>query len=356
MTVIIFFIVIAILILSHEFGHFFFAKMRGVRVDEFGFGFPPRLFSKKIGETLYSFNLLPFGGFVRIFGEDEATADPRSFSSRSIHERFWILFAGVLMNFILAYLLFTVGHILGLPAIVDGAEFSRARDVKVQIIEVAAESPADMAEIQVGDSIVQLSDGTETIVVQDTEEVQAFINARRGQELSFGLVRGEQARTVALTPRRDPPAGEGAIGIAMVKVGIVAAPWYLAPWEGAKTTFNMTIATARGLASFFGNLLTGTIVGDIAGPVGIARIAGEASRLGFIYLLQLTALLSINLAILNILPIPALDGGRILFLIIEKVRGVPVNARISQMVHAAGFVLLIALMLFITYRDIVKIL
>lgn len=359
LTVLIFLIVIAVLILSHELGHFLFAKARNIRVDEFGFGFPPRLLGKKFGETTYSLNLLPFGGFVKIWGEDEIekTSDPRNFSSRSIRDRFWIIFAGVLFNMILAYLLFTFGHVLGLPTLVNGASPERVRDVQVQVIEIAPGSPADGAGVRAGDRILRLEDGENFLIVEEVEEVQVFINERRGREIILTVMFGEEGmRSIILVPRENPPAGEGAVGIAMVKSGIVSVPWYQAPWEGLKTTVETTIATARGLALFFGNLVRGTFIGDVAGPIGIARIAGDAHALGFIYLLQLTAVLSINLALLNILPIPALDGGRILFLIIEKIRGTPVSPRVSQMVHAAGFVALIFLMLIITYRDIVKVL
>lgn len=360
-TILIFFVMLLVLILSHEFGHFVFAKMRGIRVDEFGFGFPPRLVGKQYGETLYSLNALPFGGFVRIWGEDEtgeAASDPRNFSSRSVGQRFWIIAAGVLMNVWLAYLLFVFGHIIGLPTVVTEDTRGAVRDIKVAIVEIAPGSPAASVGLQVGDTIESFAetDGTGVQTPRAVAGVQTFIRAHQGRPLVLGIRRGDQILSLRVTPRTSAPEGQGLLGIAMFETGTVSVPWYMAPWEAAKTTYYVTRDTVSGLAYFFGNLFHGTVVGDVAGPVGIARYAGEAGRMGFVYVLRLMALLSINLAVLNVLPVPALDGGRILFLLIEKIKGSPVPARVSYLVHAAGFVVLILLMVFITYRDIVKLL
>lgn len=357
-TFLIFLAVIAVLVLSHEFGHFIFAKVRGVRVDEFGFGFPPRIFGMKFGETLYSINLLPFGGFVKIYGEDttEAASDPRNFASRSFSDRFWIIFAGVLMNMLLAYLLFTFGHILGLPSVVDESNAAYAKDAVVRIVEVVPGSPAETSGIKLGDAIRSVAYGTETLDVQNIQQVQDFIKSHTGRQILLTLEREQEELILAVTPRENPAPGEGAVGIAMLKTGIVKTPIWKAPWEGLKTTYYATRGVGEGLALFFGNLFRGIFMEEVSGPVGIAQAAGQAGRLGFIYLLHLTALMSVNLALLNLLPIPALDGGRIFFLLIEKIRGTPLNIRVTQMVHAVGFVALIALMLLITYRDIAKLL
>src|SRR3989344_859807 len=349
LTIFIFFIVLLVLILSHEFGHFIFAKVRGVRVDEFGFGFPPRLFGKQFGETTYTFNALPFGGFVRIYGEDatEASHDPRSFAARSARDRFWIIFAGVLMNMFLAYGLFTLMQGIGMPDVVG-----------VKIAEVVAGSPADRSGLQVGDKIFSVLTAEGEEVIKTPEEVQTIIEAHKGRDITFKILRGDEYILKGVFPRINPPAGEGAVGIAMEpEIGVVRSPWYRAPWDGLKTTYLVTVATVKGLAQFFGGLFVWdrAVLDQVSGPVGIAKITGEASRLGLIYLLQIVALLSINLAVLNVLPFPALDGGRILFLIIEMLKGSPVNAQVSQMVHLVGFVFLIGLMLVITYRDIARI-
>jgi len=360
-TILIFFVILLVLILSHEFGHFIFAKMRGVRVDEFGFGFPPRLVGKQYGETLYSLNALPFGGFVRIWGEDETTeaaSDPRNFSSRPVGQRFWIIAAGVLMNMLLAFGLFLLGHVIGLPTVVTEDTRGIVRDAKVEIVEVAPGSPAERAGLQIGDTIQSFGE-TDRMGMQTPRtvgDVQAFIRAHQGRPLLLTVRRGVSLLSIPVTPRMAVPEGEGPLGVALFETGIVSAPWYMAPWEAAKTTYDVTVGVVKGLIYFFKNLFAGTVVGDVAGPVGIARYAGEAGRMGFVYVLQLTALLSVNLAVLNVLPFPALDGGRILFLLIEKIKGSPVPARVSYLAHAAGFVVLILLMVFITYRDIVKLL
>lgn len=358
LTFLIFLAVIAVLVLSHEFGHFIFAKVRGVRVDEFGFGFPPRLFGMKFGETLYSINLLPFGGFVRIYGEDEAggESDPRNFASRSFSEKFWIIFAGVLMNMLLAYVLFTSGHILGLPSVVDESNQAYAHDMAVRIIEVVPGSPAENAGLLPGDAILRMQFAAETLQIQEREQVQDFIKAHAGEQIMLTVEREGEELTMAATPRKNPTPEQGALGIAMLKTGVIKSPIWQAPWEGLKTTYYATKNVAAGLVLFFGNLVRGVFMEEVSGPVGIAQAAGQAGRLGFIYLLHLTAIMSVNLAILNLLPIPALDGGRIFFLIIEKIRGIPISIRVTQMVHAIGFAVLILLMLIITYKDILKLL
>ena len=354
-TLLIFLIVIAVLVLSHEFGHFIVAKWKGMRVDEFGFGFPPRLFGKQFGETFYSLNLLPFGGFVKIWGEDdvEGVNDSRNFASRSAWDRFLVLVAGVGMNFVLAYVLFTIGHGVGIPSVVGAGE--GARDAVVRVADVISGSPAAEAGVEAGDSILALISSTETMQVLEIEQVQNFVKTHAGSMVTMVVGRAGGETRLSVTLRETAPQGEGFLGIAMVKVGIVQTLWYRAPWEGLLTTISTTKFVVEGLAFFFANIFTSDIASSVAGPVGIAQVAGEAGALGFVYLLQLVAVLSINLAVLNILPIPALDGGRVLFLIIEKLRGKPVEMRISQFAHTAGFVVLIFLMLVVTYFDLTRI-
>ncbi|TSC80926.1 MAG: hypothetical protein G01um101429_51 [Parcubacteria group bacterium Gr01-1014_29] len=359
-TLLIFLAVIAVLVLSHEFGHFIVAKWKGMRVDEFGFGFPPRLFGKQYGETFYSINLLPLGGFVRVWGEDsssEALAkeddSARNFAMRSAWDRFLVLVAGVAMNMVLAYVLFTLGHGIGIPSVVGSGE--GARDAVVRVVEVVPDSPAHQVGMVPGDAIVELESLSETMRIVDVVNVQEFVKRHAGEELTIVIARSDGEQHLAVALREEAPAGEGLLGIAMAKIGIVRTPWYRAPWEGLKTTIYTTKAVSVGLASFFTNIFSADITGSVAGPVGIAQIAGEATRLGFVYLLQLVAVLSINLAVLNLLPIPALDGGRIFFLIIEKLRGAPVPLHISQFAHTAGFVALIFLMLVVTYFDLARI-
>src|SRR3990172_8193126 len=284
LSIIVLIFIFGLLIFVHELGHFMAAKRAGVKVEEFGFGFPPRLFGVKRGETIYSLNLLPLGGFVKIFGEEgEGEGDPRSFISKKLGTRAVIVAAGVTMNFVLAVFLLSVGHTVGLPIIVD-------------------------------------------------ETVEK-----------------------ALVPRVSPPPGEGAIGIAMVKTAIVSHPWYIAIWKGIESVFSLTIALVSGFYWILkGLILKGTLIAEVAGPVGIAVLISETTKLGFNYVLQFAAVLSINLAIINFLPFPALDGGRLIFFGIEKVKGSPVNPKVEKYIHMAGFALLILLMLVVTFKDITK--
>lgn len=348
MSIILFLITLAVLVLSHEFGHFFAAKKSGIRVDEFGFGFPPRLFKFKKGETLYSFNLIPFGGFVKIHGEEgEERNDLRSFSSKSISARVMVIVAGVFFNLLLAWLCYSSGYAIGAPVSADlNLRGAVIKNEKIIIVAVVENSPASVAGLSVGDEIIGFS---------ETEEVQKFINNKKGQEISIFYRRGNKDYSVKMTPRENPPKNEGAVGIAMDKIGIVKLPVYWALWEGLKTTCQNTIAIAGMIFSFIYDAIRG-IAGfnDVAGPVGIMKIAGAAAKMGLSSFFNFIAILSINLAVINILPLPALDGGRLFFLLIEKIKGSPINARISSITHGVGLALLLLLMALITYHDILR--
>ena len=346
-----------VLIVAHEFGHFIVAKRSGAKVEEFGIGFPPRLFGIRKGETLYSINLLPFGGFVKIFGEGgEYASNPRSFASRSIGTRALIIVAGVVMNILLAFVLYTVGHSMGLPTLIESDTIaSRAENVQIQIIHVASDSPAAISGMQLGDSIQTVYVGEQIFAITTIENVQNVVSENVGEEVRISILRGDESLSFTITPREHPPLGEGALGIAMVRVGTISYPWYEALWRGAETTYR----TFGAIFSAFGGIIsdlvkTGKLTADVSGPVGIAVFAAQVSNLGFIYVLQLAALLSLNLALINIIPFPALDGGRLLFLAIEFIKGSPVNKRVEQIAHTVGFALLILLMVVITVKDVGK--
>ena len=357
-TVLLFIAILAILILVHEFGHFFAAKKSGVKVEEFGLGFPPRVFGVKRGETIYSINLLPIGGFVKIYGEDgEKKDDPRSFASKSIRLRSLIVGAGVLMNILLAIVIFSIGHGVGLPQVINGQEnIANIKNVQVRITDVSANSPAESAGFQLGDSIMGMELGADTLTdVKNIEDVQGFTSRHLGEEITISIARGNEILKRNLVPRSDPPQGEGAIGIAMLKTGEVSYPFYIAPLKGVESTFFVTVATLKAFGGIISDFATsGTLRGDLSGPVGIAVMTGQVQKMGFIFLLQFMALISINLAIINTLPFPALDGGRLLFFAIEKVKGSPVNQKYEKIAHTVGFALLILLMIAITFRDVGK--
>ena len=354
MTVLIFIIVLGVLVLVHEAGHFFVAKKSGMKVEEFGFGFPPRIFGIKKGETTYSINWIPFGGFVKILGEDGDDESPRSFAAKGTWARSLTIVAGVVMNILLAMFLLAIVNASGLRVgITDDSVV--ADNVQVQILQVVDGSPAKDADIRLLDSIVSLKDSSSEVVVSEVEEVQEFINNHRGEEITFVVRRGNELLEKNLVPREDPPVGEGATGIALVKTGIVTYPWYESIWRGVYDGGRLFVATVKGYAFIIKNLLVNGSPGvEISGPVGIATLTGQAAQTGFSYLLQFVAIISINLAVINIIPFPALDGGRLLFIIIERIKGSPIDRKIEGMVNAIGFALLLFLMVLITAKDIAR--
>ncbi len=351
-TIFIFILILGLLIFVHEFGHFLAAKKIGCKVEEFGFGFPPRILGKKIGETLYSLNAIPIGGFVRIWGEEgaktkEEQKDPRLFTNKRIWQRFLVLFSGVLMNFILAMVLITLAAVIGMPTVLSGQRIKgKITNEKIQITEISPHSPAETAELKVGDTILGFT---------QISDLQAYTEENLGKTITLKIRRGTEEQEVSITPRTKIPAGEGPLGVGLVKTGIVRYPWYYAPWVGLKTSVNLTIQMIYLFGLLLKNLIAkGVLIFDISGPVGIAVLTGEAARLGFIYLLQLTVLLTINLAIINILPFPALDGGRLLFLVFEKIKGRKISQKVENIVHNIGFAILIFLMIAVTFNDIYR--
>ncbi|HNU96763.1 MAG TPA: RIP metalloprotease RseP [Candidatus Portnoybacteria bacterium] len=365
LTIIVFILILGLLIFAHELGHFISAKKAGVKVEEFGFGFPPRIFGIKKGETTYSLNAVPLGGFVKIFGEDspssETTEDeersksPRAFYNKPIWKRAIILVMGVVMNLIIAIILLSVVHMLGVPTIVEQGQEKNYKNIQIQIVETAKNSPAENAEIKVGDSILELKIKNEKLKINDIEDVQKFIAFHVGEEITITVKRGDKILEKNLTPRVDPPKEEGALGIAMSKTGLISYPWYKAILKGFETTGKLAATMVLMFWILIKTLLLqGKIIGEIAGPVGIAVLTSQVVHLGWIYVLQFAAILSINLAIINILPFPALDGGRLLFLLIEKIKGSPIKFKTERLAHALGFIILIGLMLIITLRDVIK--
>lgn len=382
LTIIIFIAVLSVLVFAHELGHFVTARRLGVRADEFGFGFPPRAigFYKNRagrwrtvigsrtyqslenssntaqvpapGSTIYSINWLPIGGFVKIKGEnDNGDNDPDSFASKKIWQRVLILSAGVLMNVVLAWFLLAIGYMIGLPqSTADIGPRARVSEARIAIIDVRADSPASLAGLQSGDFVLSV-DGVAVALEQD---MQDLIASRAGEEVALQISRNGEEQTLLVSPE-EVESGRAVIGVGIMAAGTVSYPFFPALIEGAKTTGWLLKEIVLAFVGLIKNLVSGQSVSEeFAGPVGIANITGQAARLGFVYLLQFTALLSLNLAIINILPFPALDGGRILFLLIEKVKGKPVRRDIEAIAHNLGFILLIALIIFITYKDITR--
>lgn len=354
LTLVIFLVVLALLVLAHEFGHFITARKAGMRVHEFGFGFPPKLFSKKVGETVYSFNLLPLGGFVKIKGEDgEAADEPDSFGYQKAWKRAVVLVAGVAMNFVLAGVLLCIGFIIGLPTDVSngvekGAILVEQQKVLVQMVEKG--SPAEKAGVKFGDEVVSINNEA----VKSSQGMVAFVQAHGKEELLLKVRRGKEELSLKAVPEIIK-AGETTprLGLMLADAGIVRYPWYMAIYKGF-------VAAGIGLVNIFIAfylLLKNLIIGkgmafDVSGPVGIAVMIGQSAKLGISYLINITAMISLSLAAINILPIPALDGGRILFILIEKIIRRPVNRKYEQYAHLVGFALLMALIVVVTGRDI----
>jgi len=355
LTAIIFIIVIGVLVLVHEFGHFIMAKRAGMKVEEFGFGFPPRLFSWKKGETVYSFNWIPFGGFVKILGEDGDTRAPHSFASASFLNRLLVLVAGVVMNFFLAAVLLMIVNFFGLRiGLIDG-DTGSAQNIKVQIVSVTAGSPAEIAGLRPLDAIEGYKENGVVVPIHTTQDVQDAVASHLGRPLTLEIESGTGVVEKTLTPRVNPPEGQGAIGISLALTGTIVYPWHEAIWRGISDAAFLTIATVQGYYSLLKTLfIHGRLIADVSGPIGIAGLTGQAARVGFNYLLQFVAMISINLAVLNIIPFPALDGGRVVLLLIEKAKGSPVHKSAENLINIAGFYLLIVLMLYITYKDIAR--
>jgi regulator of sigma E protease len=367
MNILIFFVILLVLVIVHEFGHFITAKKFGIRVDEFGFGFPPRamkLFRK--GETLFTLNWLPFGGFVKIFGEnpdDENTKGPdaaRSFVNKPKWQQAIVLFAGIFANFLLAWLLFSVGFMSGLPTSV-GSELKghKLENVNLVVVSVSPKSPAESAGLKSGDKIISVKSSFDVLNEINPETVKAFIVSHKNIDIQMSYVRGKDTTVhdIKLTSEIKTPGSDPMIGIAMDQIGTLKLPIVPAMIEGMKLDWSVTKSTVVGLYKLVADGLRGKgDISSITGPVGIVGIVGDAYQFGFVYLLSFAALISVNLAIINLIPFPALDGGRLLFLLIEKIKGSRINPKFANMANTVGFAILILLMLFVTYHDIVKLL
>lgn len=352
-TALIFIGMFALLVFVHEAGHFFAAKRAGATVEEFGFGFPPRLIGIRKGETIYSINLIPFGGFVRIKGESGGAADdPTSFSSLSATRRSIILVSGVAMNVILAMVLLSATLVIGAPTALDGPlpNGAKVNGQSVQILQVLSGTPAETAGLRLGDTIMSI-DGQP---VGNADAVRDYNNSHLGIAEQLALRRGSTTLTVTVTPAvLAESEGKAVWGVSLADVGIVTYPWYLAIWMGARNAIGLLWQIILAFAGIVGGLVAyGKLTADLAGPIGIAAMTGQVAALGFIYLLQFAALLSLNLALVNILPFPSLDGGRVLFLIIEKIRRKKASAKVEALVNNVGFAMLIALVLLITVHDV----
>jgi len=360
MSIIIFILILAVLIVVHEYGHFIVAKKWGIRVDEFGLGYPPRakvLFKRK--GTLFTLNWIPFGGFVKIFGEDpndeSLNGENRSvaLTSKSRFAQATVMFAGPFFNFLFAWIIILATLFIGLPSAVDFKNEEYISDVKTVITEVVKDSPAEESQIMVGDAIQNVEfEGVEYPSLSDVDFSQS---TSENKVLNLTLKRGEETLEKEVSIGDYMVNDKPGIGVGLQVVGIYNPPFFKAITESFKVTGQMIYQITFGLGSLVVDSFRGQAdVSNLTGPVGIVSLVGDASSLGIVYLLMFIALISVNLGVINLIPFPALDGGRILFLVIEKIKGGPISHKISNTLNSIGFLILITLMLFITFKDIVR--
>ncbi|PIR72282.1 MAG: hypothetical protein COU42_02070 [Candidatus Nealsonbacteria bacterium CG10_big_fil_rev_8_21_14_0_10_36_24] len=350
LTIIIAFFSLIVLIILHELGHFVLAKSFGVKVEEFGLGYPPRIFGKKIGETIYSLNLLPFGGFVKIYGHEEPIDRPRSFSTKPFWQKALIILGGVISFWVITVIILTIVMATGAPTAVDDEENQGLIEPKVQIMVVAKGSPAEGAGLKIGDVIKNF--------VQ-VKKVQEFIDINKGEETTLTIQRGREIFNVSLVPRFSPPNNEGPMGVALARTALKVYPWYQAPLQGILATGNLTWLIIRSWIMVIKSLFQGQGLPpgvEVGGLPRIFVLFTEVGALGASYFLQFIAVIAVHLALINILPIPALDGGWLMFMIIDRLRKKPLNQKVVQKVSTAFFFLLVGLMIWITIRDIIKLL
>jgi len=334
--------VLSVLVLAHELGHFITAKASGVKVEEFGIGFPPRLLSVKRGETRYSLNAIPFGGFNKLAGEEDPKV-PRSLASKGIGTRLVVLSAGSAMNLLLALLIFSIAFMIPRDVVIG----------QVVVEEVASSSPAAVAGIKPGDTILSVNEEP----VNNNSDLHRYVQLNLGKEITILVQHSDLTKeNVQVIPRLKPPEGQGAIGVVIKTSNPTVVSQYYPFWRaipmGAAKFIGYIVSYKDGIVGVF----TGKVAPLVVGPVGIAQLTGEVAKTGIHSLLEVAALFSLILGICNLFPLPAIDGGRIIFVLLEWVRrGKRVPPKIEGLVHTIGFILLITLLLVITYQDIIRI-
>src|SRR3989338_10243403 len=365
MAILVFIIILSVLVILHELGHFLMAKRAGIGVEEFGIGLPPRIWGKKIGETIYSVNWLPFGGFVRLVGEDpedKKKDQKNSFYIKSIRQRMLVVVAGVVANFALAVAIFYIivaalGYKVSLPLFVEH-NFKFVNQTKqVLIADVNTDSPASQAGIQVGDSIIS----ARGVEIASIEKLQEVIRSSENQPISVVLENpiNNQKREVTATPKYSQEQQAPVLGMGLGELVVLNyQTWPQKAFSGFIHSYNTLDYSVRVFSEIIGYSIRSrdiTPVSEgVAGPVGIAAITSQAVSLGWLSVMQLVGLLSLNLAVINILPIPALDGGRFAFIIVEAIAKRRVYPKVEKWAHTIGFALLLALILLVTYNDILK--
>lgn len=365
MGIFVFIVVLVALIVVHELGHFFAAKWSGMKVEEFGLGYPPKAATIAVKNgTAYTLNWLPFGGFVKIKGEDGeeggGQAGSDSFAAKPYYLQAIVILAGIAMNLLFAWALLSITLSLGMPRVLTDEEAASAPSAELVISHVVVGTPAEEAGLKQGDIIIKTLAGEESYEGTATSGFTEFVAQNADAPVTLLVQRGEEEVLLSAIPEKGVIAADPerpALGVGIATVGTVPVPLHLAPIEGAKLTWGVTEQVARGLVSFFVGIVTFSAdLSQVSGPLGIAGAVGDASETGIIALLTLTAVISINLALINVLPLPALDGGRLVFVLYEWVTRKKVPHAFAGAVNGVGFLLLILLMLVVTASDIMKLL
>jgi len=356
LTTILFIFILGLLIFVHEIGHFAAAKIGGIKVEEFAFGFPPRIWSRKRGETRYAINAIPIGGYVKMLGETDESDSPRSFSKKKPLTRALVSIAGVIMNVILAWLILMLGFAIGMSPLVSASSSIPGKIISTSVIiaGVEADSAASKVGLAQGDELLQGHGVGEADVVFTTAAALVdFTKSHAGKEVEMVYKRNGQESLVSATLPED---SETPLGVAVVDNSLIRTPLYLAPIVAFREIVRIIEINFVFLGNFFKQLFaTGVVSKEVGGPVAIYVFTGMAVRAGVMVVMQFIAILSISLALINILPFPALDGGRLLFIILEKIfRRKVVKENIENIIHAVGFVLILLFAVLVTYKDIVN--
>lgn len=365
MSILIFFVVLLVLVMVHEAGHFFAAKISKMRVEEFAFGFPPKLFSKKKGETTYAFNLIPIGGYVKITGEgfeeeerERLKHDKKAFQNRPKILQLFVLIAGVVMNLVLAVLVLTFVYTKPHYVSVNDADYGKyIQNPHVVVVGVSQNSPAYTANIIPGDIVLKMFTQKVSANLDSAQSVIDFVKTHNEESITIVYERPKDGKvsTTTLQAVYGLVEGRKSLGFAVDYAGEVSLPVHKAFVKAVVDTGKFTYLTVAGLGDIVKKLVNGeSVMNTLAGPVGIAKMVGGASEAGLTTLLTFVAVLSINLAVFNALPIPALDGGRIVFVLIEAIIRRPLNYKFQYWANSISFLLLIGLILTTTFFDIFR--
>lgn len=353
MIIILSIIVISFLILIHELGHFLAARKSGMVVEEFGIGIPPKIWGKEFRGTVYSINWIPFGGFVRIKGDLDSSKkdDPDSFMNQPPIKKLFVVVAGILMNFLFGYLIFWGLLSIGSEIALNDANRHLAQSLKIGILEIAKNSPAEAVGLKPGDKVLGYRiTGAESQSLSQQGFID-FSKAHAGQEIILSV---EKKGDLIIVPRANPPQGEGPLGVAIAEVGFVRYPFLQGAWEALKHSFNVSMFMFQAIGDVFARIFSKGDVSQVAGPIGIVKMTASTLESGFSQTLNFMALISLNLAVFNLFPLPALDGGRLIFVLWELLTKRKVPEKYEGWIHSVGMIALLLLLAVVTFFDIKK--